>query len=145
MKTAIATLLPLMLAVAAVPASAGLQEDLVAMEKANWTAWGKADGEAFRKNLSEDAVQVVAGTEPLAGRDAIVKEISANTCVLKTFDFKDVKLRQLTPDVAILSYTATQDTTCDGTKLPPKVHSTAIYVKKDGKWLNANYQETPLE
>ena len=145
MKTAIATLLPLMLLLAAVPAMAGLQEDLLAMDKAQWTAFGKKDGEVFRKSVTPDAVQTVAGSGTLAGRDTIADAIAGLSCDLKSFEFKDVKLRQLTPDVAILSYTATQDTTCDGTKLPPKLFVTSVYVKKNDKWLSANYQETPVD
>ena len=145
MKTAIALLLPLMLAVAAVPAAGGLQEDLVALDKAQWTAWAKKDGDVFRKNLTEDAVQIVAGTAPVVGRNAIAEGISAQSCELKSFDFHDIKLRQVTPEVAILSYTATQDSSCDGTKLPPKIQVTSVYVQQKGKWLSANYQETPID
>ena len=67
------------------------------------------------------------------------------TCELKSFDFSGAKLRQVAPGVAILSYTATQDTTCEGAKLPPKLQVTSVYVQKDGKWLSANYQETPID
>jgi uncharacterized protein (TIGR02246 family) len=145
MKTAIATLVLSMLLLAAVPAAAGLQEDLVAMDKAQWTAWSKKDGEVFRKTLTPDAVQIVAGSGALAGRDTIADAVAGLSCDVKSFDFQDVKLRQLTPDVAILSYTATQDSTCDGAKLPAKVQATSVYVQKNGKWLSANYQETAVD
>ena len=145
MKTALLKLSPILLVLAAVPAAAGLTEDLLAMEKAQWTAWGKADGAALAKFITEDHTQTVAGIGAVEGRAAVVAAVTAGNCELKSFDFKDAKLRQVTPGVAILSYTATQDTTCDGAKLPPKVRSTAVYVQKDGKWLSANYQETPVD
>jgi uncharacterized protein (TIGR02246 family) len=145
MKIGTKLLVPFLMLVAAVPALGGLQEDLIAMEKANWTAWGKKDGATATKNSTADSVQTIAGVGTLVGRDAIAKETSAHTCVMKSFDFQDPKLRQLTPDVVIISYTATQDTTCDGVKLPAKVQATTVYVKQSGKWLSANYQETPVE
>jgi uncharacterized protein (TIGR02246 family) len=145
MKIVTKLLVPFLLALAAVPALGGLQEDLIAMEKANWTAWGKKDGATSTKNLTADSVQTIAGVGTMVGRDTIAKENSAHTCVMKSFDFQDPKLRQLTPDVAIVSYTATQDTTCDGAKLPAKVQATSVYVKQGGKWLSANYQETPVD
>ncbi len=144
MKTSIATLV-LMLVVTTLAGAGELKEDLVTLEKGLWTAWGKADGEMFRKNLTEDHVQVVAGMETFTGRDAIAAEISAGGCKVESFDFHDVKVRQLVPDVAILSYTATQEAICDGTKLPAKIYSSSVYVRKDGKWLSASYQETPAE
>ena len=135
----------ILLVLGALPAAAELKDDLLAMEKAQWTAWGKADGAALAKYITEDHSQTVAGIGTTAGRDAVIKAVNALECELKSFDFKDATLRQVAPSVAILSYTATQDTTCEGAKLPPKLRSTAVYVQKDGKWLSANYQETPLD
>jgi uncharacterized protein (TIGR02246 family) len=126
-------------------AAADLKSDLMAREKAFWTAWGKKDGAAFKTGLTADAVEVVAGYGPIAGRDAIAKSISALPCELRSFDFKDPTLRRLSSTVVILSYTATQDATCDGKKMPPKLHAMSVYVKQSGKWKNANYQETPID
>lgn len=139
------TALLLMLAVTTLAGAGELKEDLVTLEKAAWKAWGKGDGEYFRKNLTEDHVQVVAGTGWVVGREAIATEIAKGACEVKSYDFHDMNLRQLGKDVAILSYTATQDASCEGNKLPAKVYATSIYVKQDGKWLAANYQETPAD
>jgi uncharacterized protein (TIGR02246 family) len=98
----------------------------MAIEKNLWTAWGKKDGEPFKNILTADAVEVVAGTAPVVGRDAIIKDITALPCELRSFAHKDAKLRRLSPDVVVLSYTATQDATCDGKKMPPKVYATSI-------------------
>ena len=80
-------------------------------------------------------MEVVAGTAPVVGRDAIIKDISSLPCELRSFAHKDVKLRRLSPDVVVLSYTATRDATRDGKKVPPKVYATSIYVKQKGKWM----------
>lgn len=137
----------LMLALFLAPCAwaADLQADLMAMEKTMWAAWGKKDGEPFKKYLTADAVEVVAGTAPVVGRDAIVKVITTLPCELKSFTHADGKLRKLAKDVVAVSYTATQDASCEGKKLPAKLHSTAIYVNQKGKWLQTSYQETPLE
>jgi uncharacterized protein (TIGR02246 family) len=144
MKKLFATLM-LTLFLAPFAAAADLQADLMAIEKGLWTAWGKKDGEPFKKMLTADAVEVVAGTEPVVGRDAIVKVITTLPCELRSFAFQDGKLRRLSPDVVVLSYTATQDATCEGQKMPPRVYATSIYVRQKGKWLQTNYQETPLQ
>lgn len=64
---------------------------------------------------------------------------------MKGFAFQDAKVRQSSPDIALVSYTATQDAVCQGKKLPGKVYSTAVYVGKDGKWRSVSYQETPID
>ena len=54
MKSVIASLL--LCLVAASPSVAGdLTDDLVALEKAGWTAWSKGDAQAFNDLISEDA------------------------------------------------------------------------------------------
>jgi uncharacterized protein (TIGR02246 family) len=132
----------LLLTVAVVsPSPAGdLKEELLAREKSGWSAWAK-----MKDTWTEDAVQVVAGAGVSKGRDKIISDVSSHNCQMKDFAFSDSSLRQLSPDVAILTYTATQDTTCDGHKLPAKVYSTAVYVRQDGKWRSTSYQETALE
>jgi len=144
MKRVLVTVL--LIVVVVLPAEAqDLKADLMAIENRLWTAWGNKDGGPTQKQLTEDAVQVVAGTAPVAGRDAIVKVITTLPCELRSFKLHDAKLRQLTPDVAILSYTATQDASCEGKRLPARIHATAVYVRQSGDWLQASYQETALK
>lgn len=125
--------------------AADLQAELMAQEKMLWTAWSKKDGEPFKKVLAPDAMEVIAGARPAVGRDAIVKEITSHNCETKSFAFQDAKLRMLGADVALLTYTATQDTMCGKDRLPPKVLATSIRVKQKGQWLQVHYQETPIE
>ena len=117
MKSSMATLL-LMVAAVSPSVAADLKDDLVAMEKRAWTAWGSQDAQAFRDLMTEDAVQAVAGAGVSTGREKIMADVKSNTCQMKSFDFTDAKLRQLSPDIAVLTYMATQDTTCEGQKLP---------------------------
>jgi hypothetical protein len=113
-------------------------------EKALWKAWGEKKGEPFRAQASEDYVQVVAGVGMVAGREAVAKEIESHSCVMSSFDFTDAKLRQPSPDVAILTYVATQDTKCAGEALPSKVFATSVWVRQGDKWQGYHYQETPI-
>jgi uncharacterized protein (TIGR02246 family) len=138
-------MLLLMVALVAPALAADLKADLMAVENTLWTAWGKKDGEPFKTALTTDAVEIVAGTPRMTGRDAIARNIGAMSCDLKSFDLHDADLRELSKSVVVLSYVATQVASCDGQKLPSKVNSTSIYVKQGGKWLQTSYQETPLE
>lgn len=145
MKTCLAALFLVALAVPPAVAADDLQETLLAREKAHWTAWGNKDSGPTRKQTVESFVQVIAGVGLVAGQEAVAKSIETHSCVMKSFDFTDAKLRRPAPDVAILTYTATQDTTCGGQKLPKKLFVTSTLVKRDGEWLGFQYQETPID
>ena len=51
----------------------------------------------------------------------------------------------LDTNVALLTYTATQDGMCEGKAIPDKVRAMVNYVKRGGKWLEASYMEKPME
>jgi uncharacterized protein (TIGR02246 family) len=143
MKSIVAMLV-LMLTTTTGAVAGDLKDDLLAIEKSSWTAWSNKNGQFFKDVLTADAVQAVAGAGVTSGRDKIVADVSSHTCVVKSFSFADPKLNKLGDDAAVISYIATQDATCDGKALPAKVYSSAIYVRKDGKWRCTHYQETPL-
>lgn len=90
-------------------------------------------------------MEVIAGARSAVGRDAIVKEITSHNCEMKSFAFQDATLRMLGANVALLTYTATQDTMCVKDRLPPKVLATSIRVKQKGNWMQVHYQETPID
>ena len=134
-----------LLTLAAPAAAKDLRGDLMANEKLFWDAWGKRDPAPFRKSLTVDAAQIVAGAAPLAGREAIAKSIAGHSCQIRGFSFSDSSVRMLSSTVALLNYSATQDATCEGTTLPPKLRVTSIWVRQGKMWRNANYQETPVK
>ena len=95
--------------------------------------------------MVEDYVQVVAGVGLATGRETVAKAIEGHDCVMKSFEFTGVTLRQPATNLAILNYTATQDTTCGGAALPKKIFATSMWIQQDGKWLSYSYQETPID
>jgi len=44
----------------------------------------------------------------------------------------------------LLTYKASQDATCGGTKIPPTILVTSTYVRKDGAWKASSYHESAL-
>ena len=144
MKSSIVALL-LALAVVSPSMAADLKEDIVAVEKNSWKAFANHDAKAYGDTMTDDAVVVYLGGDVLTGKQEILADLSSKPCNVKNFDLADTKLRQLSPDIAILTYNLTQDVTCEGKKLPPKVFVTAIYVRQGGKWRWASYQETALK
>jgi uncharacterized protein (TIGR02246 family) len=124
--------------------AADIKDDLVAMEKSAWQAFANHDAKAYVENMTADAVEIGADGEMTTGKE-LLASVSSRSCNVKSFDLADAKLRQPTPDVAILTYNVTQDVTCEGKKSPPKTMATAVYVRQGGKWRWTMYQQTPIK
>ena len=139
MKSSIVGLL-LALAVVSPSMAADLTEEIVAVEKRAWQAYVNHDAKAFGDTVTDDTIEI--GETGVLTRSEILADIGSTRCNVKSFDLADTKVRQLSPDVAILTYKLTQDVTCGAEKRPPKMFSTTIYVRQGGKWRGATYQAT---
>jgi Domain of unknown function (DUF4440) len=56
----------------------------------------------------------------------------------------DAKLLPLSPDAAVLLYRGKSDIVTLGERKKETLQVSSTWVKKDGQWLNAFYQETPI-
>ena len=141
MKSPIVALL-LALAVISPTMAADLKEEIVAAEKRAWQAFADHDVKTYSDGWTDDAVEVLADGSVLKDKQAILADLKSTTCKVKSFAIANTKVRQVTPDVAILTYSLTQDVTCGATKLAPKANASSLYVRRGGKWLGVHYQET---
>ena len=141
MKSPMVALL-LALAVVSPSMAVDLKEEIVAAEKRGWQAYADHDAKAYSDGWTDDAVEFLADGSVLMGKQAILADLKSTTCKVKSFDFANTKVRQVSPDVAILTYSLTQDVTCGTTKLAPKANASSLYVRRGGKWLGVHYQET---
>lgn len=144
-------LLPVLLACIAGPIptrSAAAQQDLLSTlsrtETILWQAWKDRDPLPFQKYLVDDAFDVDA-TGVTMGKQAYLASLHAQKCDIQSFAFSDLALHRISPDVAVLTYRATQAGVCDGHKLPGAVIASSIYVRKGGTWMNAGYHESTAE
>ena len=117
--------------------------NLVEIEKSLWAGWAAADTKPFEKHLAKDAVNMVS-TGFTFGKEALLKAIGSSDCKVAGYEIGEVKVLRPADKVALLAYSATQDAVCGGQKVPPRIHVTSVFVKKDGEWKNAAYTETPV-
>jgi len=126
---------------AAPPAEKGnLLETLTHLEKQSWVAWKGHDGKFFEGFLTDDHVEVGFGG-PTNKKD-VVSGVASPVCQVKSYTVDSFKLTELGPDTALLTYHAAQDTTCGGKPVPSPAWVSSLYVKRNGQWLNALYQQT---
>lgn len=120
---------------------AGLQSHLEDLEKQSWVAWKNRDGSFFEHFLSDDHVEM--GPRGTAGKAAVVATVNTPNCVVASFSVDSFTFTQFTDDTAMLAYHARQDTKCSGKPVPSPAWVSSLYVKRNDRWLNALYQQTP--
>ena len=118
-----------------------VKAQIIAIEKAGWEAWKNKDAKWFQANMTEELLDVTS--DGVFSKEQVVKSAPTD-CNVKSFSLNNFKFVMLSKDVALMTYTATQDAVCSGKKVPSQVRSTVNYVKRDGKWLEALYMETPV-
>lgn len=98
--------------------------------------------EPIKALMTDDHLAVTpwAGTQT---RDDQVKTLPE--LKLSEYAAGKMTIRILGPDAALVTYPLTMKGTFKGKDVPAKNFASAVWVKKGGKWLEAYYQETPLE
>ncbi|HKG95025.1 MAG TPA: nuclear transport factor 2 family protein [Gemmatimonadaceae bacterium] len=118
-----------------------LKDTLVALETQSWEAWQKRDSAFFQRFLSDDHVEV--GFGGVTGKATVVAGVGSPACVVSSYTVDGFALSRFDANTALLTYHAVQRTTCGGTAVPSPVWVSSLYVRRDGRWLNAVYQQTP--
>jgi hypothetical protein len=119
-----------------------LQDTLTRLENRSWEAWKNRDGQFFQQFLSDDHVEV--GFTGVAGKAAIVAFVASPVCLVKSYAVENFTLTIFNENTALLTYRAEQDTSCGGKAVPSPVWASSLYVRQNGVWLNALYQQTAI-
>jgi hypothetical protein len=67
-----------------------------------------------------------------------------NACTLVTFNLHNHQVRVLSPDIAVIAYTGSNELTCGQTHLTGSYNATTTWVRRDGKWLVQIHTEIPI-
>ncbi|MEO6253946.1 MAG: nuclear transport factor 2 family protein [Ferruginibacter sp.] len=120
---------------------AQLEKHIIALDKLGWEAWKNKNADWFKTNTTEEFLSINSGG---VSNKAQVIQSTPVDCDVKSFSFDNFKFVMLTETVVLLTYTATQDAVCGGKKIAPRIRASVNYVKRNGKWLEALYMETPI-
>lgn len=114
-----------------------------AIEQSLWQGWKDHDAAPFREHVTENHFQIAAGGI-VTGKAAVIRAISEeNDCEVASFSLSNWQLHRIAENVVVVTYDASQDAVCGGQRLDPEVKASAVYVRTDGKWSSASYQESP--
>jgi hypothetical protein len=118
------------------------KEAIVALEDQTWQAWKNKDGKFYDDILSDKYVGFTKTGR--TNKAETVKGTAESKCDVKSYSFSDEQLNMLGSDVAVLTFKAAQDYTCEGKKGPASVWSASAYVREGDKWKGVLYAEMPV-
>jgi hypothetical protein len=128
---------------AAKPAAQPATMDAIAaLEKQGWEGWKNHDAKAYNDLLSDRYVGF--GKDGRQDKAEYVASMSKAKYDVKSYSWSDEKLTNLSPDVAILTFKATQDYMQDGKKGTSPTYCATVYVREGASWKNILYMENPV-
>ena len=117
-------------------------EAIAALEKQGWEGWKNHDAKVFNDLLSDRYVGF--GKDGRQDKAANIDAMSKAKYDVKSYSWSDEKLTNLSPDVAILTFKATQDYTQDGKPGNSPTYCASVYVREGDKWKNLLYMENKV-
>jgi hypothetical protein len=113
---------------------------IIGTEQQAWEAMKNKDAKFFDANLAADSSMI--GYLGVLNKSAAVNLIAKMPCETKSHTLTDFKVTFFTSETALVTYKAATEGSCFGKPIPT-VWASAIYVKREKRWLKASHQETP--
>lgn len=104
-------------------------------------AFGARDPKAIKPLITDDHLAVVSLGEKRLGREELAH---LDDYTFSSYETRDIEVKSLSKDVALMTYRILVKGTFKGKPYPPENLCVSVFVKKDGKWLEAYYQETAV-
>ena len=120
---------------------AKVEAQIIDLEKSGWEAWKNKNAEWFKTHTTEEFLSI--SSEGISDKAQVIKSTPID-CDVKSFSFDNFKFIILNENTVLLTYTVIQDAVCGGKKIAPRVRASVNYVKRNAKWLEALYMETPI-
>ena len=120
-----------------------LQLDWTGFDPGKHAMPGEAEVAALGVQVISEASADIRSSAPPFLFFPIVAFVGSDKCEVRSYAVDRFTVTRYTDDVALLTYLATQDTTCYGKPVPRPSWTSSLYVRRNGKWQNALYQHSP--
>ncbi|HVY19137.1 MAG TPA: nuclear transport factor 2 family protein [Bauldia sp.] len=121
-----------------------IEQDILAREKEFWQSMIDRDAKAGAAMMADTSLVTGAQGVGKIDRKTFAKMMEQGAWKLHKFDFSDVQVTQVTPDVAVIAYKVREEITVDGQRLTMQAADASTWVKQDGKWVCALHTESVL-
>ncbi|HMO82165.1 MAG TPA: nuclear transport factor 2 family protein [Pyrinomonadaceae bacterium] len=117
-------------------------EAIAAVEKKLWDTWKSQDRKAFEESISDKFFG--NGRAGALDREAYLKGAFDPPCKVESVSTGPMKAMEISKDLTMLIYRASQKGTCGTDKLPENVMSVSMYKNENGKPMAIYYMENPV-
>ena len=122
-------------------ARADLSEEVENARQVLRAAFNSGDTEVIEQRTTTDHLAITTGFQFFSQADQLTTLSDYN---LSSYEVAGLQVIPLTEDVAQLTFRADIEGTFRGRQLPSKIRVVETWVRRDGKWLQASYQSTPV-
>ncbi len=106
------------------------------------TAYNSGDAKVIEQRTTVDHLAITTGFQFFSQADQLTALSDFN---LTSYEVAGLQVIPLTEDVAQLTFRADIEGTFRGRQLPSDIRVVETWVRRDGQWLQASYQTTPVE
>ncbi len=122
--------------------AAPTMDALVTLEKGAYGAWKSKDGKFWDTFLSDKFVGY--GSSGRLDKASATQEYTGAGCEINSYGLSDGHVTPLSTDVALVTYKATVDGTCDGQRVPASSWAASVYVRNGDQWKKVFHAQSPV-
>ena len=123
--------------------STEVDQEVIDLEHEFWDAIRDRDK---RSAAMTDDPCIVTGAQGASeiDRAQFTKLLLTDKWTLHEYSFRDVHVKRVTDDVAVIAYVVREQLTVEGKPLTLEAADASTWVRRDGKWYCALHTESPL-
>jgi uncharacterized protein (TIGR02246 family) len=122
--------------------TATLEAELLDLEKQYWQALKDNDLDTALRLTDEPCLLTGAQGVGLVDRKTLVAMMKSASYTLNRFELKNVQVRALRDDVALIAYQVHEELTVEGKPVVLDATDSSVWVCRDGRWLCAHHTES---
>ncbi len=118
-----------------------VREEVEKAKQVLQAAYNSRDANAIQQRTTADHLSITTLYKFFSQADQLK---ALPDCKFSSYKMGDLQVIPLTKDVVQLTFRADIEGTFQGRQLPSKIRGVETWVRRDGKWLQASYQSTPV-
>ena len=119
-----------------------LAKELLALETQFWNCMKTKDVDAALKLTNDPCIVTGAQGVSSVDKKTFARMMETGEWKLHDFTIRDVKVEQLSDDVAVIGYNVHEKLTVDGQPITLDAADASTWVRKNGRWLCALHTES---